>query len=80
MPDYSDLEPSKQTDPGNRDNSQFWRAGVFYVNRNDPRLMVEKRSGLGMTFNFAHPIAWLLLGGLIAIIFAIILILPHVAR
>ncbi len=34
--------------PGNRDNDQWWVAGVFYVNRNDPRLLVEKRSGLGV--------------------------------
>src|SRR6266699_3140160 len=38
-------------DPGNRDNDQWWVAGVFYVNSNDPRLLVEKRSGLGTTFN-----------------------------
>ncbi len=55
-------------DNGNRDNDQWWVAGVFYVNSNDPRLLVEKRSGLGTTFNFAHPIAWWLTGGLFVLL------------
>ena len=54
--------------PDYRDNAQFWVGGVFYVNRNDPRLMVEKRSGLGLTFNFAHPISWWLLAGLFVLL------------
>src|SRR5262249_8761802 len=35
--------------------------GLLYVNPADPRLVVPKRSGLGWTFNFAKPIAWVLL-------------------
>ena len=34
-----------------------WR-GVLYVNPEDPRLIVPKRSGIGWTFNFSRPIAW----------------------
>jgi len=45
-----------------------WRGGLFYVNSADPRLLVPKRSGLGWTFNFARPIAWLAL--------AVLLLLP----
>ena len=41
-----------------------WR-GVLYVNPADPRLVVPKRSGLGWTFNFARPIAWVLLTALL---------------
>ncbi len=51
-------------DPDYRDNDQWWVAGVFYVNHNDPRFLVEKRSGLGWTFNFAYPAGWWLTGGL----------------
>lgn len=39
-----------------------WRYGLFYVNREDESVWVPKRSGLGYTLNFAHPIAWLVLG------------------
>jgi uncharacterized membrane protein len=38
-------------------NPAAWRAGVFYVDRNDPALFVPKRSGFGYTFNFGHPAA-----------------------
>jgi len=31
-------------------------------------LLVEKRSGLGTTFNFAHPIAWWLTAGLFVLL------------
>ena len=35
--------------------------GLVYVNPADPRLVVPKRLGIGWTFNFAKPIAWVLL-------------------
>lgn len=57
-------QPQLTPDSGNRDNSQFWVAGGFYVNRNAPRLFVEKRFGLGWTLNFAHSSAWWLAEGL----------------
>jgi len=37
--------------------SEHYRCGVFYVNRQDPRLWVPKRVGYGWTVNFAHPAA-----------------------
>ncbi|HZJ53200.1 MAG TPA: DUF5808 domain-containing protein [Myxococcaceae bacterium] len=43
---------------------EAWR-GVLYVNPADPRLVVPKRSGLGWTFNFARPSAWVLLSVLL---------------
>ena len=43
-------------------NPEHYRCGVFYVNRQDPRLWVEKRVGIGWTLNFAHPAAgWMCL-------------------
>jgi uncharacterized membrane protein len=41
------------------DNSR-WIAGLFYVNRDDPAVWVEKRFGFGWTLNFGRPMAWLL--------------------
>jgi uncharacterized membrane protein len=69
-------------DQFNRDNSH-WVAGIFYVNRQNPHLLVPKRLGGGWTFNFARPSAWLLTAGLVALIGLIIaaaLLLPHVLR
>ena len=61
-------QPSTPSDSDRRNNDQLWIAGGFYVNRNDPRLFVEKRSGLGWTLNFAYPIAWWLTGGLFVLL------------
>jgi uncharacterized membrane protein len=43
------------------DDDQYWKAGVFYVNKNDPSIFVEKRFGVGWTINFANPVGYLVL-------------------
>lgn len=42
-------------------NPAAWRAGVFYVDRNDPALLVPKRRGFGYTLNFGRPAAIVLM-------------------
>jgi uncharacterized membrane protein len=49
-----------------RDDDQFWKAGLLYVNRDDPALVVGARFGVGWALNFAHPAAWLLIAGFVA--------------
>lgn len=48
-------------------DDRFWKAGLIYVNRDDPSLVVPKRFGIGYTLNFGNRWAWvtlaLLLGG-----------------
>ena len=63
----SSTQPESTSPPDYRDNDQYWVGGVFYVNPNDPRLLVEKRFGVGWTFNFARPIGWWLLIALLAL-------------
>ena len=46
------------TDP---DDDAFWKAGVFYVNKNDPSIFVEKRFGVGWTMNFGNPMGYLII-------------------
>ncbi|MDN4607263.1 DUF1648 domain-containing protein [Sporosarcina highlanderae] len=53
------------------DDDQYWKAGVFYVNKNDPSIFVEKRFGVGWTINFGNPIGYLILIGPLLIIFVI---------
>jgi uncharacterized membrane protein len=37
-----------------------WILGMFYVDREDPSLLVEKRFGIGYTLNYGRPVAaWL---------------------
>jgi len=48
--------------------NECWKAGVIYFNPNDAALMVEKRLGLGYTFNFGNPWSWSILVGLLVIV------------
>ncbi len=61
---------------GDRTADQYWKLGIFYVNRDDPALFVEKRFGLGYSLNFGHPGAWLGVGILAAIVVLIAVLTP----
>ena len=61
---------------GDRTPDKCWKLGLFYINRDDPALFVEKRFGIGYTLNFGHPGAWVFLALLVAVFVAIILIVP----
>ncbi|MGH9530090.1 MAG: DUF5808 domain-containing protein [Terriglobales bacterium] len=54
-------------------NPKHWKFLIFYFNPSEPRLLVQKRSGLPFTLNFARPAAWAITGTTLAIatIFAI---------
>jgi uncharacterized membrane protein len=45
---------------GDRTPDRYWKLGIFYFNRDDSAVLVEKRFGLGYTFNFARPAAWVI--------------------
>jgi uncharacterized membrane protein len=45
-----------------------WRLGVFYFNRRDRRLFVPKRHGLGVTLNFGHVAAWVIIGVIVVLL------------
>jgi hypothetical protein len=55
-------QPSGGSPLGRRSPESCWRAGVFYVNPDDPAIFVEKRFGIGYTLNFGRPLSWLILG------------------
>lgn len=50
-----------------RDDDQHWKLGQFYFNKNDPAIFIEKRFGIGWSANFARPITWIFLGGIITL-------------
>jgi uncharacterized membrane protein len=50
-----------------RDDDQLWKAGLVYVNPDDPAVLVGARFGIGWTPNLGNPMAWLLIAGFIAI-------------
>lgn len=69
------------TEPvGDRTEERFWKLGVFYFNRHDPSVMVEKRFGFGYTVNLAHPVAWVIILLPILAIITITAIARHTTR
>lgn len=54
-----------------------WVGGIFYFNREDPALIVEKRFGIGYTLNFAHPAAWVIIGAVACLPLVTMLLVPH---
>jgi len=54
---------------GLADNTH-WVLGMFYVNRDDPSMIVEKRFGVGYTINFGNPKAVALMA-----VFVVVLLL-----
>lgn len=45
---------NKEDDYINRKDDKYWKWGMFYVNKNDPAIIVEKRFGIGWTINFGN--------------------------
>ena len=58
------LAPAAGTD---RDDDRFWKAGLLYLNRDDPAIVVGSRFGAGWTLNLGNPAAWLIVAGIVAV-------------
>jgi uncharacterized membrane protein len=55
-------------------NPNNWR-GMFYINPNDPRIIVQKRvPSMGWTLNFGKPISYILITGFVLAVIASIFI------
>jgi len=50
------------------DLDKHWKLGIFYVNRNDPAIFIEKRFGVGWSINYGNPLAWLIVIGILVIV------------
>ena len=50
-------------------DEKWMLGGLLYYNPSDAALLVEKRSGLGYTFNMARPLAWLILMLILGLVF-----------
>ncbi|SDJ33829.1 DUF1648 domain-containing protein [Salimicrobium halophilum] len=57
----------KDAEVVDRDDDRYWKLGQIYFNPNDPSIFLEKRFGVGWTVNFARPLAWVFLLGIIGI-------------
>lgn len=56
---------------GDYDEDDYWKGGLFYFNKSDPSIFVEKRFGVGWTLNFANPIGYMIILVPIIIILAL---------
>jgi uncharacterized membrane protein len=43
--------------------------GFFYTNKDDANIFVPREFSFGYTLNFGHPISWLIVAAIIAIIY-----------
>ena len=57
----ADTSPEPRSD-------NYWKAGMFYYNPDDPAIFVSKRVGIGYTLNFASRWTW--------VIMVVLLVLP----
>jgi uncharacterized membrane protein len=79
LPEYSSISPPAPAAPvGDRTLDRYWIAGIIYVNRNDPAIIVERRFGLGYTLNLGQPLSWLVIGLIVLVpLMLIFLLRPH---
>jgi uncharacterized membrane protein len=69
-PGESETLPADAPPVGDRTPDECWKLGIFYFNRNDPALFVEKRFGIGWTLNLSNPRALLVIGGILFFVLA----------
>jgi uncharacterized membrane protein len=50
---------------GDRTEDRYWKLGILYFNLEDAAVIVEKRFGLGYTFNFARLTTWIIMSFLV---------------
>ncbi|MGH4139042.1 DUF5808 domain-containing protein [Clostridium sp.] len=57
-----------------RNDDKYWRFGIFYINKEDPTIFIEKRFGVGWTVNLGITEGILLASGVVITI----LLLPYI--
>ncbi len=51
-----------------RDDDRHWHvAGMVYLNRSDPAVLVHRRTGLSWTLNLGNPVSWALVAAVAAV-------------
>jgi uncharacterized membrane protein len=56
------------------DDDSHWKAGLFYVNPDDPAILVPKRLGIGWTLNFGRPMG-VICGVLTLLVVAVLIVI-----
>ncbi|MFJ6266368.1 DUF1648 domain-containing protein [Lysinibacillus xylanilyticus] len=53
-------------------DDRYWKWGIFYMNKNDPSLLIQKKYGVGWTVNMANKWSYIIL---LVIFFPILLVI-----
>ena len=76
VPAGNETSPGPSAVPvGDRTQDKYWKLGIFYFNRDDSAVIVEKRFGLGYTLNFARSATWVIV--LLVLMGALVPVLAH---
>jgi uncharacterized membrane protein len=67
-------KPSKELLESWHDDPLNWKLGIIYVKKEDARIFVPKRLGIGWTINFGNPRSILVLPALIIFTALVVLI------
>jgi len=79
IPAKEQVSPTISAVPvGDRTPDCYWKLGIFYFNRDDSAVFIEKRFGLGYSLNFARPTAWIFL--LLTLMAPLIPVLAHLSQ
>jgi uncharacterized membrane protein len=78
VPAAEQESPASAVPTGDRTPDRYWKLGMFYFNRDDSAVFVEKRFGLGYSLNFARPTAWVILA--LALLAPLVPILAHLTQ
>lgn len=62
------------------DDDERWRLGLFYVNREDPSVVVPRRFGVGWAMNWGNPKSWGLTALLVVALAAFVVLIEVLFR
>lgn len=62
------------------DDDERWHLGVFYVDREDPSVVVPRRFGVGWAMNWGNPRSWGLVALLVAAVAAFVAVVEVLLR
>jgi uncharacterized membrane protein len=50
-----------------RADKKYWKLGIFYFNKKDKALFVQKKLGIGIAINYANPISLVIIAAFVAV-------------
>jgi uncharacterized membrane protein len=64
---YAVRQSNQPRDPIDPTPNECWKGGIIYHNPADAALLVQRRDGIGFTFNTGNPWTWIILTGIVLV-------------